>query len=448
MGTRSGDRRSRRWWRLLSLLAVLALVAAGCGDDGDDTGGGDGGGGDGGGGGGELAGQTVEVAAVWSGAEQEAFEQVLAEFEDRTGATTTFTSTGDDIATVVGNRIEGGSPPDVALLPQPGLMNDLVEQGALQPIEEIAGAEVDENYSEDWRTLGSVDDTLYGVWFKAANKSTFWYRPDALEQAGVETPETWDDLLDVATTVSESGVTPIAVAGGDGWTLTDWFENVYLRSAGPEKYDQLVEHTIPWTDESVITALTHLQDLWSQRDLLHPGSNGMTFDESVVAVFGSEEAAMVFEGAFAASNIADETDGVVGEDADFFDFPSVDDSGPAVVGGGDVAVLLTENEAAAELVRFLATPEAAEIWAEIGGFTSPNQNVDPELYPDDITRRAAEALVDAETFRFDLSDLTPAAFGGTPAQGMWKVLQDFLADPSDPQATAEQLESAAAAAYG
>ncbi len=445
MSTRLGDRTGRRWWRLLGLLAVLALVAAGCGDDGDDTGGGEGDGG--GGGGGDFAGETIEVAAVWSGAEQEAFEAVLAEFTDRTGAEVTFTSTGDDIATVIGNRLEGGDPPDVAVLPQPGLMSDLVADGALQPIEEIAGSEVDEHYSEDWRTLGSVDDTLYGVWFKAANKSTFWYRPEAFEQAGVEPPETWDDLQEVATTIAESGVTPLAVAGGDGWTLTDWFENVYLRVAGPEKYDQLVAHEIPWTDESVLTALTHLQELWSAPDVVHPESNGMSFPESVTTVFRGD-AAMVFEGDFVAGVITDETDAVVGEDADFFDFPSVDGSEPMVVGGGDVAVLLTESEAAAELIRFLATPEAAEIWAEIGGFTSPNQNVDTSLYPDDITRRSAEALVEAETFRFDLSDLVPSAFGGTPAQGMWQVLQDFLRDPSDPQATAERLEAAAAQAYG
>ena len=431
-------------WRLLALLAAVAMVAAACGDDGDDgdaSGGGGGGGGDG-----EFSGQTVEVAAVWSGAEQEAFEQVLDAYEEQTGATVQFTSTGDDIATVIGNRLEGGDPPDVAVLPQPGLMNDLAARDALQPIEEIAGDAIDENYSEDWRTLGSVEDTLYGVWFKAANKSTFWYKPEAFEQAGVEVPETWDDLQSAAQTISESGVTPLALAGGDGWTLTDWFENVYLRVAGPEKYDQLVAHEIPWTDPSVITSLQHLSDLWSQSDLIIPGSNTMTFPESVTAVFGGD-GAMVFEGDFAAGVIADETDAVVGEDADFFDFPSVDGSEPVVVGGGDLAVLLTESEAAAELMRFLASPEAAEIWAEIGGFISPNQNVDTAVYPDDITRRSAEALVSAETFRFDLSDLVPSAFGGTPSQGMWQALQDLLQNPTDVQGTAQKLESAAAAAY-
>jgi ABC-type glycerol-3-phosphate transport system substrate-binding protein len=388
---------------------------------------------------------------VWSAGsdEQPSFEAVLQSFEDQTGATVTFTSTGDDIATVVGTRIEGGDPPDVALLPQPGLLRDFVQQGALRPIEDVAGDLVDEHYSPYWRTLGTVDDQLYGVWFKAANKSTFWYRPDLFADAGVEPPETWEDLLTTAQAISDSGVAPVSVGGGDGWTLTDWFENVYLRSAGADRYDQLAAHEIPWTDPSVVEALTTLADLWSDQQLIAPASATTPFVDSVARVFNDPpQAAMVFEGDFVAGTIAAETTATVGEDADFFPFPSVGDSPSSVVGGGDVAVLLSDNPAAQELIRYLATPEAAEVWVQRGGFTSPNQDVDVSLYPDDISRRSAEELVGAETFRFDLSDLQPAAFGGTPAQGMWKILQDFLADPSNPEATAQQLEAAAAAAYG
>jgi alpha-glucoside transport system substrate-binding protein len=157
---------------------------------------------------------------------------------------------------------------------------------------------------------------------------------------------------------------------------------------------------------------------------------------------------MVFEGDFVAGTIAAETTATVGEQADFFPFPSINDSPPSVVAGGDVAVLFTDNPAAQELIRYLATPEAAEVWVQQGGFTSPNKNVDLSLYPDDISRRAAEELTTAEEFRFDLSDLQPSAFGATPAQGMWKILQDFVANPFNPGATAQQLEAAAAAAYG
>jgi hypothetical protein len=150
-----------------------------------------------------------------------------------------------------------------------------------------------------------------------------------------------------------------------------------------------------------------------------------------------------------ATNIAQETKSKVGTDAKFFDFPAINGSKPSVVGGGDVAVALKDNKASQELLKYLASPDAAAVWAKQGGFTSPNKNLDPSNYSDDTTRKSAEALVGAgDAFRFDMSDLAPAAFGGTPGKGEWKILQDFLAKPSDVAGTMQKLESAAAAAFG
>ena len=428
--------RRMRW---TALVAGVSLLLAACGGDGGDTG--DNGGGD-------AAGGTVEVAAVWSGDEQAAFQKVLDAFTEETGIETSFTSTGDDIATVLGSRIAGDDPPDVAVLPQPGLLNDLAGQDALKPIDDVVGETVDENFAPVWRELGTVEGELYGVWFKAANKSTMWYRPPAFEEAGVEAPESWDDLLKTASTLSDAGITPFSIGGGDGWTLTDWFENVYLRTAGPEKYDQLARHEIPWTDASVKTALTTLAQVFGEKEWLAGGVEGALaadFPKSVTTVFSEEKAAMVYEGDFVAGVISSDTDAELGEGADFFPFPDIEGKG-GIVGGGDVAVLMSDTEQGKALIEFLATPEAGQAWAEQGGFTSPNKNLDVEVYPDDITRRSAEELVGAESFRFDLSDLQPAAFGGTAGQGMWKLLQDFLRDPSQVDPIAQQLEAAAAAA--
>ncbi len=433
-----------RTTRITAGAAALAMLMAGCG------------GGDEGGGTstepGSLEGESIELAAVFTGAEQEALEAVLAAFSEETGAEVTFTSTGDDIATVLGTRIAGGDAPDVALLPQPGLLAQFVEDGAVTAVSEEVAAAVDENYSEVWRELGSVDGELYGVWFKAANKSTVWYNTGVFEDAGATVPEDFDGLVETAGTIADSGVTPISVAGGDGWTLTDWFENVYLRVAGPEMYDQLTAHEIPWTDPSVITSLETLAELWTAENVVggNSGAQQVLFPDSVEAVFSDEPSgAIVFEGDFVAGVIADSTNSVVGEDADFFPFPSIDGSPESVVGGGDVAVALTDSEAAMALLEYLATPASAEIWAELGGYISPNENVDTSVYPDDTTRAIAEALVGAaDNLRFDMSDQMPPAFGGTPGAGEWAILQNFLADPSSVDATAAALEAAAAEAYG
>jgi alpha-glucoside transport system substrate-binding protein len=111
-------------------------------------------------------------------------------------------------------------------------------------------------------------------------------------------------------------------------------------------------------------------------------------------------------------------------------------------------VMFKDTPAGRAFVRYMASPEAAEIWVKRGGFSSPNKNVDEGAYPDPIQKTTATAIASAETFRFDLSDLQPSAFGGTPGQGEFKLFQDFLANPSDVDGIAQKLEDAAAKAYG
>lgn len=397
----------------------------------------------------DLTGEELEVAAVWTGTEEERFRMVLDAFEEATGATIQYTSTGNDIGPVLTPRVEGGSPPDVAMLPQPGLLTEFAQRDALVPLSDEVEAQIDANYDSVWKELGTVDGELYGVWFKAANKSTIWYDVEAIENAGVSVPPaTWDDLVEMSQTISDSGVTPWSIAGGEGWTLTDWFENVYLSQAGPEMYDQLTNHEIPWTDPSVEEALNTLSEIWHADGFVADGALEATFNDSVTRVFSTGDAAMVYEGDFVAGVISGETDAVVGETANFFPFPAVGDA-PAVVGGGDVAVAFTDTEATQALMAFLASPESAEIWVAEGGFTSPNKSVDTSLYPDDISRGIAESLIAAgDAFRFDMSDQVPSAFGGTPGAGMWQDLTDFLSGAKDVQATMESLEANASAAEG
>ncbi|MER6530731.1 ABC transporter substrate-binding protein [Streptomyces sp. NPDC001508] len=402
-----------------------------------------------------LSGQTVTVAGVWSGTEQKNFQKVLDAFTEKTGAKTQFMATGDNVSTVVGSKIEGGNAPDVVMVPQVGVLQQFAKEGWLEPLSQTARQRIDTGFARVWRDYGSVDDTLYGLYFKAAHKSTVWYSPDALAQAGVEPPTTYDEMLKAGRTVSDSGLAAFAVAGQDGWTLTDWFENVYLSQAGPDKYDALAAHELKWTDPSVVEALTGLGKLFKDKQLIAGGQKealNTDFPGSVEKVFGPEpEAGMVYEGDFVAGVAHDQFGRTVGKDANFFPFPAVDGGKAPVVSGGDAAVVLKDGKnakAGMKLLEYLATPEAAAVWAGAGGFLSPNKKLDLAAYGDDVTRATAESLVGAgDSVRFDMSDQAPAAFGGTKGTGEWKLLQDFLRDPSDPKATAARLEAAAAKAY-
>jgi alpha-glucoside transport system substrate-binding protein len=389
------------------------------------------------------------VAGVWAGDEARRFAEVLHRFEQRTGVKVTYAYETRDIAAKLKSRIKRGCAPDVALLPQPGLVQSLARDGTIEPLSERTAALARRNYSATWRRLASVDGRLYGVWFKATYKSTFWYRPGALRVAGISTPpRTWGELLEDARRLAAAGVRPFALAGASPWTLTDWFENLYLGGAGPKPYDDLAAHRIPWTDPSVTQVLRRMARVFADRRLTGSASGNLetSFEESVASVFGPRpSAAMVYEADFTRSFIpAAERD-----DARFFEFPGVrvGGGGGAAVVGGDVAVQFAAAPAAARLMEYLADADAAAPWARAGGFVSPNRALEARMYDDPVTRRLAALLARTPTVRFDLSDLQPPAFGATAEQGMWSIFQEFLADPSDPERTARELERAARAAW-
>lgn len=338
---------------------------------------------------------------------------------------------------------------------QPGFAAQLAKSGAIKPVSAAAEKVVAENYAQVWRKLGSVGGTLYGVYFKVANKSTMWYSRRAFEAVSppMEPPRTWHQLLAASRALAATGKPALSIAGADSWTLTDWFENVYLRTAGFENYDKLANHEIPWTDPTVRAALEELVKLFGDQDLIEGGTAGALktdFPKSVTNVFGDQAStAMVFEGDFVAGVIRSANNATVGEDAAVFPFPSVNGSGPAVVAGGDMAVQFNDDEATNELMKFLASPASGAVWAAEGGFVSANRNIEASTYADDITRELARQIADiGDSVRFDLSDLAPAAFGGTKEAAMWKCMQDFLADPTKIDETMQDLEAGARNAYG
>jgi ABC-type glycerol-3-phosphate transport system substrate-binding protein len=433
---------SKRGWFVLTAIALgLSLVAAGCGGSKKSSGGG----------GTTAAPQvkgTLSMVAVWTGAEGAAMKAVFDGFKAKNPGVTIKYKSAKDPGQVLTTAVQGGNPPDMAALPSPGLMKGFVSQGALKPID-FAKSDISSNFSADWVKFGTVNGKLYGLFFKGANKSTVWYNVHAFKDAGVTAPKEWSDLLTDAKTISASGTPAYSIGGADGWTLTDLFENIYLRTAGAAKYDQLSDHKIPWTDPSVKTALTQMAKVLSDSKNINGGASGAlqtNFPDSVTAVFTNPpKAAMIFEGDFVPGVVAGQSKAKPVTDYNVFPFPAVDGKGgDFVVGGGDVIVMFKDTPASEALVKYLASPEAASIWAKRGGFSSPNKNVDPSVYPDEITRTTATALAKATTFRFDMSDLAPAKFGG---DAEFVDLQAFLKNPSDVNGAAAKLEKDAAAAY-
>jgi len=392
---------------------------------------------------------SISVMGIWTGAEQASFQAVIDGFKKKNpDVDVKYTSAGDNLPTVLSTAVEGGNPPDLAEVAQPGLIQGFAAKGALKPITFARGTIV-QNFGKAVADIGSVNGKQYGLLFKAANKSTVWYNVAAFKNAGVKPPTTWPAFIKAANTMKQSGVTPFSIGGADGWTLTDLFENIYIRSAGLATYNKLAKHQIKWTDPSVTKALGLMATVVGTSRNMAGGTSGALqtdFPTSVSNVFSkSPKAAMVIEGDFVPGVVKTSLKPQSGFNV--FPFPSIGSSPPSVVGGGDIFIMFKDNEATRAFVSYLATPEAASIWAKRGGFSSPNKKLQTSVYPDPILRKTAGAISQAKAFAFDMSDLQPAAFGATAGRGLWKQFQDYLQNPSKAKTIQKQMEASAKAAY-
>lgn len=396
---------------------------------------------------------AVDVLGVWGGDEVESFRVMVSPWEKKTGASVDF-SGSRDLSAVLTTRVAAGNPPDIAILPNTGMMVDLAETGKLVPLDSFLNMERHrQEYSRAWIELGTVGGRLYGLFMKADSKSTVWYSPTVLSARGWKVPETWDELIALSDRIREEGMRPwsVAVESGEasGWPATDWIGEILLHESGPEVYDQWVRHDIPWTDGRIRSA-------WEKfgRIALTPGyvpgsaagilATGF-IDGAYLPFTDPPGAVMYFLGAFTQGFIAEQfPDLEAGRDYAFFPFPAIDPRWRgAVTGGANVVVAFRDDAEVRSLIGYLASAEAQRIWVERGGFTAVNSKVDLDLYPDALARRAAEQLAAAEVFRFDADDSMPPAV----QKAFWEGILAYLQDPASLGRILDEIEARAAEAY-
>lgn len=404
--------KTRLW---LSVAALLMLSACGGGGDGTS----------------ESPEKTVTILGVVVGEQQEKLEAALQPFEEETGIDVIYEGT-DSFATLLPVRVESGDAPDIAMFPQPGLMASFAKAGQMVAVTEFMDeATLSEAYPETWLSLGTFDDSIYGIWYRASVKSLVWYNPKAFKAQGFTVPTTWDEMLDLSDQIVDAGVMPwcVGLESGDatGWPGTDWIEDIMLRTAGPEVYDQWITHGIPFNDGAVQTAFERFGEIVLNENYVVGGSVGAIstpFGDAPQGLFGDSPTCYLHRQAnFIASFFPEEVN--LAEDVDIFLLPSIDPAyGTPVLVAGDVFGMFNNTPEAQALMAYLATPVPHEIWAGLGGFLSPHKQVSLEAYPDALSKKQAEFLGNAETIRFDGSDMMPGAVGtGT----FWSGVVEYVA---------------------
>jgi ABC-type glycerol-3-phosphate transport system substrate-binding protein len=397
---------------------------------------------------------SISFDGIWTASSgQKNFQDVINAFRKLyPNVHVNYKPVGNNLPTVLATAVAGGHPPDMADIAQPGTIAQFAKEGKLKPISYASGV-IGKNFAPAWKSLGTFSGKLYALPFKAANKSVVWYNVPAFKAAGVSAPKTFAQLLSDAKTIKASGTPAYSIGGADGWTLTDMFENIYLRTFGAAKYDALSAHKIKWTDPSVATALKTMAKIIGDTSNVYGGTSGALqygFNDSVTNAFASPaKAAMVFEADFVGGVITSSTKAKAKTGFNTFAWPSITagaDSS-AVEIAGDLFVTFRDNPAIEAFVKYLASAQAASIWAHEGGFGTGNHNVSPSVYPDPITRATEAPILSAKQVVFDMSDEQPPAFGATTGQGEWGLFQQFLKSPKNVSGIQSKLEAAAKAAY-
>jgi alpha-glucoside transport system substrate-binding protein len=424
----------------VAALAAFALALGACGgDDGGGTKEGDG---------------TVTVFSLWGGSEQEAFQKVLDQFSKDTGIKTKYESVRDFLP-VIRTRLASGNPPEVGIIPRPGVVAELARDESLIALEDLGldPDAINENYSDTWTSLATVDDTVYGVVAKANSKSTIWYKPKSFQENGFDIPTTWDELVDITEQYSAKGKKPWAVGAqgrDNSWTLTDWFENIYARQAGPDNYTKLFNGDLPFNDQTVKDALDEMTSIVNDKYVAGgiDTALGISFVDGIGRVFSKNPVAeMYMEGGFVGGIALGDVnpDLKVGEDIDFFAWPTINEKyGSPLVGGGDVASAFVNDEDVAKLIEYLSTPEAGRIWVSTGAIASPNEGVTEQDYPNELVAKEADQLKEAESFLFDGSDLLP----GTLGQDFGTLLQNIIKSPNKMDSLLDDYQQEAESAFG
>ena len=389
----------------------------------------------------DLSGQTVTVFGPWLTPEDDYFRNVLAYFAEATGAEVIYTGS-DGFEQQIQIDAEAGSAPNVSVFPQPGLASDMASRGQLAPLPAGMGDWVRDNYAagQSWVDLGTYGDAagadqMYGFFYNVNLKSIVWYNPENFEDAGYEVPETFEDLKALTEQIVADGDTPWCIGLGSGpatgWPATDWVEDLMLRTQPPEVYDGWVTNEIKFSDERVVAAIEEFG--WFARDdaKVSGGSAAVgstDFRDSPKGMFSSPPQCYMHRQASFASAFFPE-DVVVGEDADFFYLPGFADKdlGSPVLGGGTLLAITNPSDATSELMNFFQLPISHEIMMAQTGFLTPHLGVNLDAYKDDTLRKQGEIMLGATTFRFDGSDLMPAAVGqGT----FWTGMVDYTGGKS------------------
>ena len=397
---------------------------------------------------GMYKGTVVSMTGPFTDADAVIFAESIKGFEDATGIDIQYEGSKEFEATIT-IRLDGGDRPDIVDFPQPGLLAIAAAKGqAIDLATVINPAWIEQNYTKAWRDLATMQgpngSMTAGIWARANGKSFVFYPKAEFDAAGYQVPETWDELMALTEEIAADGDTPWCIGmesgAATGWTMTDWVEEVMLRTTSPENYDRWVAGELKFDSPEVNKALDYIEAIWFNDAYVYGGRATISttfFGDAPAPMFDSPPKCWLHrQGNFITSYFPEGK--VAGVDYEFFYLPPIDPAyGKPVLGAGDIYAMFNDRPEVRAVIQYFSTGESLKGWVEQGGAILAHNDASLDWYTDPVTRGVAEIIRNATTFRFDASDLMPGAVG---AGTFWKYMTDYVSGSIDRATALKQID--------
>jgi alpha-glucoside transport system substrate-binding protein len=376
----------------------------------------------------DLHGKIVTVYGAFTDQDETLFHEAMVPFEEKTGIIIEYEGKRETFDQVF-ERMTSDNLPDIIISPQPGVVQDLVNRGYVTDLNTIFDqAYLGQQYDQVWLDMANMNGTMAGVWYKAFTKSLVWYPASEFEQAGYQIPETWNEMIALSDQMVTDGRVPWCegIESGDasGWPATDWIEDIMLRTTSPQNYDRWLTGELKFNSPEVERAFEIAGQIWFEPNYVYGGRqaiNSTFFGDAPSPMFDNPPGCWFYrQGDFITAFFPSST--VVGRDVDFFYLPPIDfQYGKPLLISGDLAVMINDRPEVRELVRYLSTAESVKVLMEEGVAISPHKDANEAWYGTNTYKRIAEIFNDADTLRFDGSDMMPGEVGA--GSFWWEVRQ-------------------------
>jgi alpha-glucoside transport system substrate-binding protein len=429
----------------VALLGVVALATSGCLNSGDS--------GNSGGGGGKASGEVKgSTVTIWTSVDQPVLDGLKAAMAPKAAALgmTVNWSKVDNINQLIMTKIQANDTPDIAMIPQPGVVNDIVTRGKATPLDDVVDmSALKASMIPGTLESGTVNGKLYGLLVSANAKSFVFYPKKAWDKAGYTAPKSLDELNTLTEKIKTDGTAKAPWCAGigseaaTGWPATDWFEDLIMRYGGVDGYNKWVKHETKFDSPLVRQAAAEYEKLMFTEGNVLGGRKSISstpFGSAGTPMFDNPPGCMMYkQGSFITTFFPKKIQADLQNEVGVFAFPPAKAGDPnPVLGGGDLAVMLHNTAGAQAAMKLLADKSIGDKAAGSSNFLSPHKDFDITKYQGKIGQDTAKIAYSASAFLFDGSDQMPGAVG---AGSFWKDMTAWNANQESLDTALKNIDS-------